>query len=196
MQEISFCNDDQLTHTNMFNQIKQFLHFVWTFVLACLGGWYITSHLIPDYLIARDRVIIFTRYPRAGSTKKRMISMLGEESAAELQRQMTRHVTDQVVKLRVFLNVEIFVYYYDDAQRSDIHMLMKGWLGHSVQYCEQVNGSLGDKLISAISDALNGVNNIRRTVVIGSDCPDVDERILRLAFDALTHKDCCIGQDI
>jgi rSAM/selenodomain-associated transferase 2/rSAM/selenodomain-associated transferase 1 len=163
-------------------------------VLACLNGHFWTKRWTPDYLIQRDRVIIFTRYPRAGTTKKRMIPLLGTDGAAELQRQMTLHVVDQVVKLRAFLNVDIVVYYHDDYESQNSKQLMKEWLGHSIRYKKQIkHGSLGDKIIAAVADAIECNNDIDRVIVIGSDCPDVDDRILMKAFNILRNNDCCIG---
>jgi len=36
-----------------------------------------------------ERLIVFTRYPEPGTTKTRLIPVLGPEGAAELQRRMT-----------------------------------------------------------------------------------------------------------
>ncbi len=52
---------------------------------------------MPEYL--QQRLIIFTRYPEAGTTKTRMIPELGAVGAAELQRQMTEHIQSRVDEL-------------------------------------------------------------------------------------------------
>ena len=44
----------------------------------------------------RKRLIIFTRYPEAGTTKTRMIPALGSGGAADLQRRMTDHLVAKV----------------------------------------------------------------------------------------------------
>jgi len=44
-------------------------------------------------------VILFTRYPKAGKTKTRMIPALGPEGAADLQRAMTEHAAKEITKL-------------------------------------------------------------------------------------------------
>ena len=41
-------------------------------------------------------MIVFTRYPEPGTTKTRLIPLLGAEGAADLQRKMTEHTLVQV----------------------------------------------------------------------------------------------------
>ena len=43
-----------------------------------------------------ERLIVFTRYPEPGKTKRRLIPALGPGGAAELQREMTAHTFGRV----------------------------------------------------------------------------------------------------
>ena len=72
------------------------------------------------------RLIIFTRYPEPGTTKTRMIPVLGAEGAADLQRRMTDHL---VSKLKTWMEqrpVEVEIRFDGGSQR-----LMRDWLGPS-----------------------------------------------------------------
>ena len=54
------------------------------------------------------RLIVFTRYPRSGTTKTRMIPALGEEGAADLHRAMAEHCLRNA---RSLMGIEIEVRY-------------------------------------------------------------------------------------
>jgi hypothetical protein len=54
------------------------------------------KHQLPP---SPQRLMIFTRYPEAGKTKTRLISLLGEEGAADLQRQMTEETVQKARNL-------------------------------------------------------------------------------------------------
>ena len=46
-----------------------------------------------------DQLTIFTRYPEPGLTKTRLISDLGEEGAAALQKKLTEKIIQKVEQL-------------------------------------------------------------------------------------------------
>ena len=43
-----------------------------------------------------DQLTIFTRYPEPGLTKTRLISALGEEGAAKLQKKLTEYTIQKI----------------------------------------------------------------------------------------------------
>ncbi|UCF91448.1 MAG: TIGR04283 family arsenosugar biosynthesis glycosyltransferase [Desulfobacterales bacterium] len=134
----------------------------------------------------REQLIIFTRYPTPGQTKTRMIPLLGETGAAELQRQMTGHLLSNVRGLaqRRPLNVEIR---FDGGNRS----LMQNWLGPEFVYRRQDPGDLGRRMARALADAFDcGVD---QTVLIGSDIPGITTEILQRAFEGLAQTDLVFG---
>lgn len=134
----------------------------------------------------RETLIIFSRYPQAGETKTRMIPALGAEGAARLQRQMTEHTlkTARGLKSREKINLEI---YFTGGNKQ----LMSEWLGQDIEYIPQVAGDLGRKMCSAFEGVFS--SGSKRAVIIGIDCPDIDQAILKEAFDSLPGKDLVIG---
>jgi hypothetical protein len=131
-----------------------------------------------------------TKYPIQGRTKTRMIPLLGTKGAADLQYHMTQHVVTKVTKVRVLQNVDIVVYYTNDTAESS----MVEWLGHNVRYKKQIDGTLGEKLTWAVADAVEVDNgSLVRTVIIGSDSPDISETTLTEAFNELESNDCVVG---
>ncbi|MGF1540057.1 MAG: TIGR04282 family arsenosugar biosynthesis glycosyltransferase [Pleurocapsa sp.] len=127
----------------------------------------------------KETLIIFSRYPEAGKTKTRMIPVLGAVGAAKLQQKMTEHTINTARKLkRSRDNLAIEVHFTGGDQQ-----LMADWLGKDLYYYPQVAGDLGQKMRSAFARAFQQGNN--RVVTIGTDCPDIDEKILTEAFQAL-----------
>ena len=129
------------------------------------------------------RLVVFTRYPVPGETKTRLIPALGAEGAAELQRDMTEH-TVKIALSSEGLSVEIR--YAGGTQER-----MEEWLGTEVQCREQAAGDLGERMSEAFAAAFS--EEVDRCVLIGTDCPEIAEGILRAAFDALGRHDLVLG---
>jgi len=132
------------------------------------------------------RLIIFTRYPEPGTTKTRMIPVLGAEGAADLQRRMTDHL---VSKLKTWMEqrpVEVEIRFDGGSQR-----LMRDWLGPSFTYGCQGRGPIGRRMQRALVDGFqNGFTSI---VIIGSDIPDISTAIIQQAFEALKSNSLVLG---
>lgn len=136
--------------------------------------------------INQEQLIIFTRYPEPGKTKTRMIPILGEQGAANLQRQMT----EATIKIAKHLNRDRSVFltiYFTGANEE----LMKKWLGNDIIYQQQSEGDLGQRMELAFEKSF--LQGIKRVVIIGIDCPDLDETILNQAFNSLKQQDLVLG---
>ena len=134
----------------------------------------------------KQRLIIFSRYPEPGKTKTRMIPALGAEGAANLQRQMTEHTLAQAKKLTELLPVAIEVHFAGGNQQ-----LMANWLGQDLVYQPQSSGDLGARMTSAFEEAF--IATMEAVVMIGIDCPGLDENLLSQAFNALGNHDLVLG---
>ncbi len=132
------------------------------------------------------KLVLFTRYPRPGESKTRLIPRLGPEGAAALQRRLTEAT---VARMRLFLDGtpisgEIR---FADGDRAG----MEEWLGRSLPCLPQEGDSLGERLLAAFAAAFAG--GARRVVLIGADCPGLSARILGEAFAALAENDLVLG---
>lgn len=134
----------------------------------------------------KEHIVLFTRYPVAGKCKTRMIPKLGPEGAASLQKELTEHITGKIhelLKIRPFFP---FIWYVDSTKDG-----MTTWLGPNFTYKKQANGSLGKKMAAAFSHSF--AQQAERVVLIGSDCPGIDDALLSLALDSLLKKDVVLG---
>jgi rSAM/selenodomain-associated transferase 2/rSAM/selenodomain-associated transferase 1 len=134
----------------------------------------------------RERLIIFTRYPEAGTTKTRMIPQLGAEGAAELQRQMTEHIISKADELRALHPLPIEVRFEGGTENQMIE-----WLGPGFSYCRQGGGDIGLRMGRALKAAFG--QGCETVVVVGSDIPDITTDIIQKAFEALKQSDLVLG---
>jgi uncharacterized protein len=133
-----------------------------------------------------ETLIIFSRYPEPGKTKTRMIPALGALGAAELQQKMTEHTLKTAIALKLSRNLAIEVHFAGGNIQS-----MTEWLGEDFDYIPQVLGDLGHKMHSSFERAFALGN--QRVVIIGTDCPDIEQTILTQAFDSLERHDLVLG---
>ena len=137
-------------------------------------------------LSSKERLIIFTRYPEVGSTKTRMIPILGADGAANLQREMTEHVLSQVAGPSASNNLAIEICY--DGANED---LMRLWLGSEFEYVLQKGNNVGERMQRAFEHAFE--SGATSAVIIGTDIPDLTARIVKDAFKVLKQKDMVLG---
>ena len=123
------------------------------------------------------RLIVFTRFPEPGTTKTRLISLLGADGAAELQRAMTLHTLRTARRLRESSGVEIEIRFVGGSLEA-----MRAAFGDDASYRPQGDGDLGNRMGRALREAFE--ESAPSVVVIGSDCPRIhgDHFVRTLAF--------------
>jgi rSAM/selenodomain-associated transferase 1 len=132
------------------------------------------------------RLILFTRFPRPGSAKSRLIPTLGSEGAAALHRELTEHTLRTVDQSLVSVGFDLQVRYTGASPEE-----MSDWLGAHRICVPQGDGDLGTRMEAAVQDAF--AESMERVVVIGADCPDLSPEILKRSFDLLIRSDVVIG---
>lgn len=132
------------------------------------------------------RLLIFTRYPRPGQVKTRLIPALGAEGAARLHRRMAEHVVSVGRGLMADNGVRISVCFSEGAKRD-----CRAWLGTDLHYLRQPDGDLGARLSGAVIAAFRA--GAAPVLAVGSDLPGLTPEILRGAVEALQHSDVVLG---
>lgn len=132
------------------------------------------------------RLILFTRFPRAGAAKTRLIPVLGDAGAAAVHRELTEHTLSTMDQSASTFSFEAEIRYTGGSPAD-----MAGWLGPHRLYVDQGAGALGARMERAAADAFDsGVNQV---VIIGADCPELSPGILKRAFDLLIRQDVVLG---
>jgi len=131
---------------------------------------------------SKNQLILFTRFPEPGKTKTRLIPHLGAEGAAQLQKEMTEHTVGQAHRS----GARIEVRYAEGSLEK-----MRDWLGTDLDYAEQGEGDLGERMERAFAEHFE--RGAERVVIVGSDCPSNGLGNMQAAFAALETADCVIG---
>jgi uncharacterized protein len=137
-------------------------------------------------MISKKRLIIFTRYPETGTTKTRMIPLLGAEGAANLQRKMTEHSLSRMIGLAASNHLVIEVRYEGGSEE-----LMRRWLGYEFEYVPQGAGDLGERMQRAFKDAFK--SGAATVVIMGTDIPELTAAEINKAFAVLKQKKMVLG---
>lgn len=132
-----------------------------------------------------ERLIVFTRYPEPGAVKTRLIPAIGAQGAADLAREMTSHTLAAARRIAAE-GIEPEVHHRGgDAGK------MQALYGAGLAYISQEGSDLGARMHAALGRAFS--SGAGKAVLIGTDCPGMDEAVLRRAFAELDDCDCVLG---
>lgn len=136
--------------------------------------------------MSNQALIIFAKLPRAGDVKTRLGEAIGMQEAAEIYKHFAEHAFTLGQQL---LEKETKVYvFYDPAASLDE---MRSWVGPLFQLIPQEGTTLGDRMLHAFE--VTFAEGSKRTVIIGTDVPELDILTLERAFSALGDYDIVIG---
>ncbi|MEG4285568.1 TIGR04282 family arsenosugar biosynthesis glycosyltransferase [Microcoleus sp. A006_D1] len=133
-----------------------------------------------------EKLIVFTRYPEPGTTKTRLIPVLGKAGAANLHRLMAQKAIARALSLQNSRRLSVEIHYTGGSQQ-----LMQDWLGTDIIYQNQIEGDLGAKMTAAFQNSFN--SGVDKAAIIGTDCPDLKAEIMAQAFDKLSQHDLVLG---
>ncbi len=133
----------------------------------------------------RRRLIIFARFPEDGRVKTRLIPSLGRTGATELYRRLLLLTLRRARAFCEKNEVELEIRFDGSEQK------LRHWLGESWTYRAQGQGDLGERMSLAFEQS--AAKGAAETVIIGSDCPDLGEKVLEQAFSELRKERVVFG---
>ncbi len=128
-------------------------------------------------------ILFFVKAPGRGKSKSRLAAKLGDDIAAELYRSFVLDMLQTIDRTGISSMV-----CYHPAEAGDE---VKGWLGMERSYLAQRGGDVGERMEHAFREAFS--RGWTRTVLIGSDIPDLPESLLGEALARLDGHDAVIG---
>src|SRR5690606_6446954 len=128
----------------------------------------------------REALIIFVRNLIDGQVKTRLAETLGNEVAMDIYTQLLNKVHNTVQ----LLDTDKIVFYSDYIE-EDI------WDKDVYKKQVQQGDSLGKRMENAFESSF--AKGYQKLVIIGTDCPGIDEVILENAFAKLEEHDIVIG---
>lgn len=132
-----------------------------------------------------DALLIFCRAPQLGEVKTRLAANLGAPTALQIYRAMLRDCFDLGRALAPTVATAACYTPANASHNADNSAL---WNGESLP---QRGDDLGARMLNALSDAR--ARGFERTIIIGSDAPDLPLDYLRHAFDLLRQNDVVVG---
>lgn len=129
-----------------------------------------------------NALIIFIKNPELGKAKTRLAATLGNEKALEIYLKLLSHTR----KIALETNAECHLFYSQFIDKKD------DWDNKEfIKHLQTPNPNLGNKMLASFEHLLN--SGIKRALIIGSDCLELDARIVNNAFDKLAKHDTIIG---
>jgi uncharacterized protein len=120
-------------------------------------------------------IVVFAREPIAGKVKTRLIPALGAEGAKQVHLQLISKIFD-LIDHNPLCPAQLWV------DNNPLHPSFEAFKGeHKVQSGDD----LGQRMLNAAAEVLKDYSSV---VLIGSDCPQLDERYLEQALQALEKK--------
>jgi uncharacterized protein len=136
--------------------------------------------------VTEQRLIIFTRFPKTGQSKTRLIPALGAEGAAQLQRRLTHNALREAEACARTSRTDLEIQFEGADERAMSH-----WLGDRFSFCHQAGADLGRRMCAAFDKAFK--EGCQSVVLLGADCPDLNVSILSQALAALREYPVVLG---
>jgi len=131
------------------------------------------------------KLVCLARAPQFGRVKTRLAREIGELRALDVYHALL-HANGRLLNAcATELTVEVTV-----SGVWEEHEFRK-YYGESILRTEQPKGDLGEKMHTLISDGLS--EGYRGVILIGSDCPLLEQRHIHTAASVLRHNDIVIG---
>jgi uncharacterized protein len=131
---------------------------------------------------------VFAKVPVAGRVKTRLAQDIGSAAAAAVYRRLGR----QVVAAVAGPSYRTIVWFTPPGGGDIVRTWLDG-LG-AAEFCPQVGGHLGTRLVHAFARAFAAGDSA--VVIIGTDAPGVNRRIVAAAFRALRTHDVVLGPSL
>ncbi len=128
----------------------------------------------------KKAIIVFQKYPKAGTVKTRLAKTIGADKAARLYAFLVRHTHQQLAGL----DAAIFVFYKGPFSPED-------YPGKRYRFQPQDSGDLGTKMKISFQQVFS--MGFEQALIIGTDCFELQTRHMTEAFDLLQDKDLVLG---
>lgn len=126
-------------------------------------------------------LIIFIRNPELGKVKTRLAATLGDEKALEIYKTLLQHTRETAEKL----DIKKYLFYHDLINKND------DWSNEVFDKQLQIGNDLGEKMFHAFDYLF--LSEFDQVLIIGSDCPELNEGIIGEAFRLLIENDVVVG---
>jgi rSAM/selenodomain-associated transferase 1 len=131
--------------------------------------------------VSKNKIIVFVKNAVPGKVKTRLAKTIGNEEALKVYLQLLQITKEEVSKLETSKEI----WYAWDITDDDI------WSEPVFSKKVQIEGDLGEKMKDAFRRSFESGDE--KVVLIGSDCPTLNSKILNQAFFELNTNDVVFG---
>ena len=138
--------------------------------------------VLPFLYKMNEKIILFTRVPKEGTTKTRLYNFVQPKQAVEIQIKLLK----KNYNLLSSLNKEVYVF-HDGSKQDD------GYMNSIIsvdKFFYQRGENLGDKMYNAIEDVIGKDDKV---ILLGSDIANLTKSIIDNAFKKLETSDIVIN---
>ncbi len=134
----------------------------------------------------KKAVIVFAKYPEEGKVKTRLASTLGDKFAKDFYKVCAEHTFKEILKTNRN-DTRHFLFYSEENDRNKI----KKWTHSKFLLFPQQGKDLGEKILNAFQSVFK--NDVSKSIIIGTDLPDISSDIINDAFELLNESDVVLG---
>lgn len=131
----------------------------------------------------RRAIICFTRVPKPGVTKTRLLPVLSGDQCAQLHTAFLKDLSGVYSQT----DADLYAAYTPDPDWE----MLRGIFPHARDFFPQEGGDLGEKMYHALRQVLE--LGYDAAVLTGADLPRMTKAHLESGFAALTHADITLG---
>jgi uncharacterized protein len=132
-------------------------------------------------MASENMLMIFIKNPVLGKVKTRLAKSIGDKKALHVYHLLLDHTQ----KIACGINSDKAVYYSDYINDDDI------WKNAEFQKSIQRGDNLGKRMSNAFLESFK--MGYKRVVIIGSDCFELNEKIIADAFKILEESEVVLG---
>lgn len=126
-------------------------------------------------------LVIFAKYPETGKVKTRLGKSIGYENSMLVYKTMLK---DTILKFSIRINYDMALC-YTPKDKKNYFKFMEGTI------YPQNNGNLGYRMMDCFRHFLKKYVNV---IIIGSDAPMINPKIVKNSFKLLKGKDIVLGK--
>lgn len=127
-------------------------------------------------------VAFFVRVPVPGRVKTRLANVLGDQGACQLYQAMVSDI------LAALGTCSLPIYLFHDGREDDV--LPAAWMAAASRSIAQKGGDIGERMAAAFEHCFG--EGIKRVILVGSDIPGLEARIIKEAAAALARQDAVL----
>ena len=135
-------------------------------------------------------LLVFIKSPEKGTVKSRLAEAIGEKQARKLYRSFVLDLLETLEKTAAEGRYALKLYFYPPESGKAI----AGWLENKYDFRPQRGNDLGERMQNAFLEVFS--EGFDPALLIGSDIPDLPEKMIADGFASLQNNGAVIGPSL